>query len=150
MPLTPEVMLRRTVSVSCPEWGSHFWEYNSPSIHSARIDCAPWLRCPEVPGQGEESQAGFTPGPRTNKGQELQPGDTPLMTEGYLWLKPLKSFLPVSQACSFLLDYPSQPSLQFGGVAASPINREHKEARHPFGALGSGVCLVQTLPAAAS
>lgn len=40
MPLTPEAMLRRTVSVSCPEWESHFWGCNSPSIHSARIDCA--------------------------------------------------------------------------------------------------------------
>lgn len=46
MPVIPEAMLRRIVSVSGPEWGSHFQGCDSPSIHTAEDGLYPLAQVP--------------------------------------------------------------------------------------------------------
>lgn len=83
MPFIPEAMLRRTISVNCPEWGHISGDATVLPSTQQRIDCALWLRCPEVPGQDEESKAsfspplsqGFSPGLEPTK-DKTQPGDS--------------------------------------------------------------------------
>lgn len=86
MPVIPEATLRRIVSVSCPEWGSHFRGCDSPSIHTAEDGLYPLA---QVPHRSQDRMKGarlpslpllraFLQGGQTNKGQDrdLEPGDS--------------------------------------------------------------------------